>query len=480
MAFGFPPKYVEELPLDELTPHQFLAIAFTAVRQLNWRVTYTSDTELKAEESSSISSYGNNISIFINDHSATLMSITAGRQIIDYGKNKKNITALIAKITELKTNPLSTEELDQLEAYNTAQAEQPPVKQIGFKDIFVPVKGYFITPILIDLNILVYLAMVAAGVNFFLPDTADLIKWGANFRPMTLDGQWWRILTCCFLHIGIIHLLMNMYCLFIIGSLLETHLGKARFLAAYLLTGITSSMASIYMHDLQVSAGASGAIFGMYGVFLALVAANMIDKEKRNATLRSIGIFVVYNLVYGMREGIDNSAHVGGLLGGIVIGLAFIPSLKKIDSANFRYGTLLVLAVLIGIGSWVATRFMSNDVGIYYKRMEQFSKLEDEAVNSLQNMNGKSREQQLHALRDISIVNWDQLIALTNGLDTLKLPAKLHNRNLKMIEYCNFRLKHSEFYYKGVQENSGAYNDSITWYNEQVKNVMTSLEEKER
>ena len=79
--------------------------------------------------------------------------------------------------------------------------------------------------------------MAINGVNIMLPDNGSLLNWGANFRPMTLDGQWWRLLTNCFLHIGIFHLLMNMYALLYIGVLLEPLLGRTRFLSAYLLTG---------------------------------------------------------------------------------------------------------------------------------------------------------------------------------------------------------------------------------------------------
>ncbi|MCH5686962.1 rhomboid family intramembrane serine protease [Niabella sp. W65] len=145
------------------------------------------------------------------------------------------------------------------------------------------------------------MAMVANGVHFLNPEGETLVRWGANFKPATLDGQWWRLLTNCFIHIGILHLLLNMYALMYIGSLLEPYLGKARFLTSYLLTGIAASITSLWWHDLTISAGASGAIFGMYGLFLAMLTTDLIEKEARKPLLTSIGIFVGYNLLYGLK-----------------------------------------------------------------------------------------------------------------------------------------------------------------------------------
>src|SRR5580698_9586542 len=95
------------------------------------------------------------------------------------------------------------------------------------------------------------------------------------------------------------------------------------------------------------SAGASGAIFGMYGVFLALLTTNLIDKVRRTALLASIGIFVGYNLLYGTKSGVDNAAHVGGLISGILIGYIFFPGLKKPDSPRLLYPALLLAALLV-------------------------------------------------------------------------------------------------------------------------------------
>jgi len=117
------------------------------------------------------------------------------------------------------------------------------------------------------LNILFFAIMIINGVGIFQPEVQHLVEWGAKVRLLTEGGDWWRLGSAMFMHIGIIHLLLNMYALFSIGVHLEAAMGRWKFLAAYLATGILANVTSIWWHENTASAGASGAIFGMYGVF---------------------------------------------------------------------------------------------------------------------------------------------------------------------------------------------------------------------
>ena len=192
-----------------------------------------------------------------------------------------------------------------------------------------PKNGYYITPILVDTNLVVFIAMVLAGGAFMSFDTQTLLAWGADYTPLTMSGQWWRLLTSMFLHGGLMHVLVNMYALVIVGVMLEPVLGKNRYLSAYLITGIVGSAASILTHKATVSVGASGAIFGMYGIFLALMLTNVFPRQVRSSFLSAIILMIVMTFVTGLGGGIDNSAHAGGLLSGILIGFMLSPSLKR-------------------------------------------------------------------------------------------------------------------------------------------------------
>ena len=200
-----------------------------------------------------------------------------------------------------------------------------------FLEFLIPKEGFFITPILIYANLAIYLIMVFAGLGFISFKGQDLLNWGANYRPLTTNGEWWRLLTNTFLHGGLMHLLANMCGLLFVGIFLEPLFGRIKYLFAYLLTGILASCASIWWYDATVSVGASGAIFGLYGIFLALLLTKVFTPEFVKSFLVSILIFVGYNLLMGLTGGIDNAAHIGGLLNGFIIGLLFRMTLKQQD-----------------------------------------------------------------------------------------------------------------------------------------------------
>lgn len=212
-------------------------------------------------------------------------------------------------------------------------------KDTDFKDMFkllVPKEGFFITPIIMNLNILIYLIMVIAGLGLVSFKGIDLLNWGANFRPYTTNGQWWRLLTSVFLHGGLIHIISNMAGLLFVGIFLEPLLGGKKYLTVYLLTGIIASLTSLWWHTATVSIGASGAIFGLYGVFLSLMLMKVFPKNFSKAFLVSTLIFVGYNLLMGLAGSIDNAAHIGGLISGFVIGLLLTPSLKAKLAGTFE------------------------------------------------------------------------------------------------------------------------------------------------
>ena len=198
-----------------------------------------------------------------------------------------------------------------------------------FFSFFLPKEGFYITPIIMDLNILVFLVMVFSGLGFVSFKAHDLLSWGANYKPMTENGEWWRLLTSTFLHGGLMHLLANMYGLLFVGTFLEPILGKSKYAIIYLVTGILASIASLWWHDNTVSVGASGAIFGLYGFFLAALLLKVFPPDFGKAFLASTLVFIGFNLLMGFAGGIDNAAHIGGLVSGFIIGAAMSGQLKR-------------------------------------------------------------------------------------------------------------------------------------------------------
>ena len=179
------------------------------------------------------------------------------------------------------------------------------------------------TAVLVGINLLVFLIMVLRGVPLLQPSSEQLLRWGANYGPLTLDGQWWRLLAAAFLHIGIVHLTLNMWCLWNLGALAEDLYGWRSFTALYLLSGIAASLASVAGNPLVVSAGASGAIFGVAGALIATLYLGKLSAPRSalRISLVSLVVFAAYTVTYGfIKGGIDNRAHLGGLFAGLLLG----------------------------------------------------------------------------------------------------------------------------------------------------------------
>src|SRR6059058_1207662 len=182
-------------------------------------------------------------------------------------------------------------------------------------------QSFPVTVALIAMNALVFAIMVLSGVSAFLPTPQQALAFGADFGPLTLNGQWWRLATCMFVHFGIVHIGLNMWCLWNLGRAAETLIGRFSYLLAYFASGILGSIASVYWHPMAVGAGASGAIFGMAGVLFAFVRLKKTPAHPQISKnmVGSIGSFIVYNLVIGAAiPGISNAAHVGGLVMGLL------------------------------------------------------------------------------------------------------------------------------------------------------------------
>lgn len=488
MAFGFSPKHIQDFQVDNITSKRSLVIALEASKKLKWDIGLLSESGFIAYTKFSMSSWSEEVQFKIDYHNINIKSECTGSQLMDWGKNKKNIENFIKAYNSIKEN-YSHKELDSM--YNELSSSfvsededilnQSPLSKkqqiTGFLSIFQARHGYFVTPSLLGLNILIFMIMIMLGVNFILPDNESLILWGANFRPVTLDNEWWRLVSSCFIHIGIFHLLMNMYALVYIGLLLEPYLGKARFFSAYILSGIAGSVTSLYWHDLTISAGASGAIFGMYGVFLAMLTTNLIEKSARKSILTSVIFFVGYNLINGMKGGIDNAAHIGGLVSGLFIGYSFYPSLIKPKLWLLKTATIVLLSVLVLFPSFIVLTTTSNDIMAYEKKMEKFASLESMALEIYNMPEGTSNDDLLSEIQDRGIYYWKENISLLTETDKLDIPQELHNRNLKLIEYCELRIKSYETIYKSISENSDKYQTQIEDYNKQIEEKISELSE---
>jgi rhomboid protease GluP len=203
-----------------------------------------------------------------------------------------------------------------------------------------------VTRVIIAVNVLVYVAMGLSGASWTDPSVLQAIRWGANFGPLTLSGQWWRLFTCIFVHFGFFHIALNMWCLRNLAIALEPMMGRLAFSITYLFSGLAASAVSTAWNPWRASAGASGAIFGIAGAFVSYLVLKKaaIPAGLVRQNLRSLAVFILLNLSIGAASGhIDNSAHIGGLAAGLIIG-ALIPRIpwRAVYAGGAEIGTAAV------------------------------------------------------------------------------------------------------------------------------------------
>ena len=205
------------------------------------------------------------------------------------------------------------------------------------------------TYVFFGLNIAVFLLMALAGGSTNEP---TLMAFGVKANRAITNGQWWRFVTPIFLHIGWLHLIFNSYALWIVGPQVEKLYGSARFVILYVVTGVAGVFGSYIFHPYSESAGASGAIFGLFGVLLVfgIRYRSAIPPFFKRAVGTGVLPVIVINLIIGLTiPGIDNSAHIGGLLAGALLA-AVVPFQKPgAETAPVFRTVQVALLALVGV-----------------------------------------------------------------------------------------------------------------------------------
>jgi membrane associated rhomboid family serine protease len=204
------------------------------------------------------------------------------------------------------------------------------------------------TSLLLAINLGVFLAMPLLGVNLFSPSGMGLVRMGGNFGPLTIGGEYWRLLTSAFVHDGVFHIAINMWCLWSLGRMAEHLFGKWQTLCVYLITALGGSLLSIAYDPERLSVGASGAIFGIAGALIAGLKFGdlSISWNERRSTLTSVGVFVVISLIWGAQSArTDNMCHLGGFVSGLLVGLPMGAFAKR--HKLFQLATVLATAAVL-------------------------------------------------------------------------------------------------------------------------------------
>ena len=226
----------------------------------------------------------------------------------------------------------------------------------------LPLTKPLLSWIALALNIIVWLLMTLGGGS---TDIRVLVHFGAKVPWLVAGGEYWRLFTAIFLHIGFLHLAFNSYALYSLGPQVETLYGRNRFLMIYLLSGLAGSVAS-YVLSASISAGASGAIFGLVGALTVYLIRqrDILGRRGRRGLTHVVGV-ILYNLVLSFTvPGIDALGHLGGLVGGLIVGRLLCPDYeivlgseglaKAIDRNSLKHQAwwlvLVGIALVVGVG----------------------------------------------------------------------------------------------------------------------------------
>jgi rhomboid protease GluP len=245
----------------------------------------------------------------------------------------------------------------------------------------------YVTYALIAANAAVFGAEVMSGAGGVMSaKITGLLSDGVNYGPETLDGQPWRLVTAMFLHFGLVHFAMNMVCLFQ-ARIAEKIFGRRGFTVIYLIAGVLGSCASLVRTHPVASAGASGAVFGIYGALLAFlfVRRRMIDPAVWQGMTRWAGTFVGMNLVLSFQQNIDMSAHVGGLVAGGAAGAVLAFGKRPAAQELARTVGLVVAAAAITVAVLVTMRGRADAVPDHSWLGEPTAGLVDELFTILRN-----------------------------------------------------------------------------------------------
>jgi membrane associated rhomboid family serine protease/Flp pilus assembly protein TadD len=248
--------------------------------------------------------------------------------------------------------PLIPDERQETHAATPADEDLP---QVPAPPVFRPWATYCI----IGLNVLVYVLMVASGISPLRPHAIELIRWGADFGPLTLTSEPYRMLSSEFVHIGFVHIALNMIALLLLGSLAEAIYKRTAFLFIYILSGMAGSLASLTAFPLLVSAGASGAVFGIVGALIAAFKVGRLQLPraviKRELTV--LFAFAIVSLLEGaIRTGMNNAAHLGGLAAGSLMGIIIAVAFRRRNEYRHARNIAFTLMIVIVVGGYFTVR----------------------------------------------------------------------------------------------------------------------------
>lgn len=317
------------------------------------------------------------------------------------------------------------------------------------------------TYIILAINVLVFAWLAMQQQSLMMNSSADslaILQAGANLNPLTLGGQPWRLITSMFLHFGIVHLVMNMFALYWLGTLLEPAVGTTRFVLIYFFCGIVAGIASLLFNLFIPSAGASGAIFGLFGYQLgAALISSFEDKQRLRGVLVSFGVFLAINTIFTLQMNVDVWGHVGGCVAGLVI--AVLHFKFRVLIKNVYLALVLVMASL---AVFLLPRYQAR----YYDLFQRVIKAERKT-----NQFYRSQLSDAQLLDSLKVVNaeWHSVDSAIRSFG--KVPTVLQKDTATLRKYVNLHNRETTYRIEMIERESYVYLDSLEYINQQFDSL---------
>ena len=317
------------------------------------------------------------------------------------------------------------------------------------------------TYFLIGINVVVFAWLAFQQQSLTMNTSADvlaILEAGANLNPYTLGGEPWRIITSMFLHFGIVHLLVNMYGLYVLGAILEPALGTTRFLLLYFFCGIAAGIASLIFNLYVPSAGASGAIFGLFGYRLgAEFIGSFHDRQKLLNVLINFVIFVAINGYISTQVNVDMAGHIGGCLAGLLLAI-FHFKLGLVKQKKHLAVFVVILASTLLV--------LPKDQLRYYQIFQRVLSVEDHTNELYKKIetNGVLKDSLLTILPE-----WDSIESSLNALP--RVPFQLEADTAILRDYMQLRRQETYYRIKQIERESYVYYDSLEIVNEKFRSL---------
>ena len=327
-------------------------------------------------------------------------------------------------------------------------------------------------------NAVVFGIMVSRGVDLEHPSPADITKWGGNLRELVAAGEWWRLITNLFVHVGIWPLLMNLWGLYFIGLMVESILGRIKFLIAYLCCGVLGSLASIYLAtSTGVAAGASGAIAGMYGVFVAFATTRYINKRFNWAWFICLLGYAAFNIIDDSNVMVDHDANLFGFIAGIIIGYLFYffhfrRNLARAGGTRISFEVLGITALLV----FLYVKSGKNDSPAFERAIMKLNQIELKAMTQLQRLQmAESNAAASKILRDSTLPEWKHFQDELEKTDRYTLDEKFKKKRQLLHDYAELRYRQTMLIYLSVKTETNKYDAEIDSVSNQIDSIIDKI-----